>query len=162
MPGDSTNDRYYSDIHTKLVADENDLVGLIAYGLYKQEKLSYIEKYKNEHGGRKPTNLEIEQYTKTAELHIESYKEIASSRINQIFEMLYKEQADRLEHEYLDKTKETLDKLQPHGWWYGFFQGIASSFAFTLFLGMVILLLLYSQYGLGWLIQDIIQKLPLK
>lgn len=38
----------YNFIYDKLVRDENDLHGLIAYGIYKQHKKSFIEQIKKE------------------------------------------------------------------------------------------------------------------
>ena len=47
--------RQYNFIYSKLVRDEDDFVGHIAYALYKAEKVAYIEKFKSEHGGQEPT-----------------------------------------------------------------------------------------------------------
>ena len=51
--------RQYNFIYSKLVRDEDDFVGHIAYALYKAEKVAYIEKFKSEHGGQEPTEEDL-------------------------------------------------------------------------------------------------------
>ena len=51
--------RKYNYIFKKLVDDETDLIGLVAYGLYKNNKIEYLEKFKDKNG-REPTEDELE------------------------------------------------------------------------------------------------------
>ena len=51
--------RKYNYIFSKLVDDETDLIGLVAYGIYKNNKIGYIEKFK-EKQGREPSEDELE------------------------------------------------------------------------------------------------------
>lgn len=53
--------RDYNYIYSKLVEDENDIVGHIAYSLYKSEKVSYISKFKEEHK-REPNEDELKPF----------------------------------------------------------------------------------------------------
>jgi hypothetical protein len=52
--------RRYSYIYSKLVTDPNGLTGVIAYCLYKQEKIAWIEDFKKSHNDIPPTDKEIE------------------------------------------------------------------------------------------------------
>ena len=50
--------RHYSEIYEKLVqSDDDDLVGLIAYSLYKQSKRQWLIAHEQKHGQR-PTDDE--------------------------------------------------------------------------------------------------------
>lgn len=42
----TTMQRNYNFIYSKLVESENDLIGHIAYSLYKQQKIQHIEDFK--------------------------------------------------------------------------------------------------------------------
>lgn len=46
--------RKYNYIYSKLVPDNDDLVSLVAYALYKRSKIEYIESFKGEHEGADP------------------------------------------------------------------------------------------------------------
>lgn len=52
--------RRYNFIYSKLVTDDNGLTGFIAYSLYKQEKIAWIEGFKKSHNNIPPTDKEIE------------------------------------------------------------------------------------------------------
>lgn len=52
--------RRYNFIYSKLVTDDNGLSGFIAYCLYKQEKIAWIEDFKKTHNNIPPTDKEIE------------------------------------------------------------------------------------------------------
>lgn len=84
---------------TKLVTDDKDFVGMVAYTIYKKEKLDWIEQFKVLHGDE-PSENELKQFTLASDspLRIQQYREIAESRVNDfidnaIFEELkgYKE-----------------------------------------------------------------------
>ena len=42
--------RQYNRIYGKIVQGENDIVGSIAYSLYKRHKIAYIERFKASQG----------------------------------------------------------------------------------------------------------------
>lgn len=65
------------DTFKELVESESDFTGMVAYSLYKNEKVTWIEEYKSEHK-KYPTKDELEKYfypTSTGKLTIKRYKE---------------------------------------------------------------------------------------
>ena len=42
--------RQYNFIYEKLVENENDIIGHIAYALYKADKIKYIRSFESMHG----------------------------------------------------------------------------------------------------------------
>lgn len=51
--------RRYNFIYSKLVTDANGLSGFIAYCLYKQEKIAWIEDFRKKHNDTPPSDKEI-------------------------------------------------------------------------------------------------------
>ena len=58
--------REYNFIYSRLVKDKSDMIGHIAYSLYKQEKVSWIEGHKQGNDGKEPTE---EEFKKSAECY---------------------------------------------------------------------------------------------
>ena len=53
--------RQYNYIYKKLVNSEDDLIGLIAYGIYKKHKIEFIEQIQEEYK-REPTDEECSSF----------------------------------------------------------------------------------------------------
>lgn len=68
---------------TKLVTDDKDFVGMVAYTIYKNEKLDWIAKFR-EKNGREPNATEIEQFNLAtdSELKTQYYRDLAEERVN--------------------------------------------------------------------------------
>lgn len=69
----------YSFIFNKIVADDNDFVGMVAYTLYKRQKVEWIEKFSTDHQ-RQPTDDELEAgFTRFSLMpsQLQSYREQA-------------------------------------------------------------------------------------
>lgn len=52
--------RRYNYIYSKLATEENGLTGFVAYCLYKQQKVAWIEQFKKSHNNVPPTDKQIE------------------------------------------------------------------------------------------------------
>lgn len=68
---------------TKLVTSDTDFVGMVAYTIYKNEKLDWIGKFK-EKNQREPNANEIEQFNLStdSELKIQHFRDLAEDRVN--------------------------------------------------------------------------------
>ncbi|MDC5111922.1 hypothetical protein NRA17_13120 [Acinetobacter baumannii] len=72
------------DTFGKLVKDDNDFVGMVAYTIYKKEKNNWKDTYEATHGV-KPTYDQIQQYFNvdtTTPQKIASYRKLAEDRLN--------------------------------------------------------------------------------
>jgi len=78
-------ERQYNFIFSKLVEKDDDMLGLLAYGLYKQQKIEYIAQFKKEHG-RGPSHEELATFhdLTSSPTQIENYKQLAEIRLNSI------------------------------------------------------------------------------
>ena len=70
----SNHQRSYNYIYSKLVSDETDIFGHIAYALYKADKVEFIEKLKNE--GKEVTEEDLQPFHQISclETTLERYK----------------------------------------------------------------------------------------
>lgn len=69
----------YSFIFKKIVEDDDDFIGMVAYTLYKRQKVEWIEKFQVDHQ-RRPTDDEIESgFARFSNLpsQLENYREQA-------------------------------------------------------------------------------------
>ena len=138
----------YNNIYELLVRDKSDMVGRIAYSLYKEEKIEWIKRFKIENK-REPTDDEIEK-----EFHVSQRQKGCRER--------YRMQAEGILQEFTDNTLEQsvsqienecmkglLEKLasQKEGWLSRLLFGALQSI-----IGSVILALCI------WLLVDIVGK----
>ena len=145
----------YSFVYNELVEDSNDFVGLVAYSIYKQDKIAYVRCFEGEHG-RVPDPHELKDFHTQAKIHIERYKEIAENRVSNFYDTIFKVQSEELEEKYRQQLTQELKAMKP-SWWFGVFQGVVGSVLYTLLLGTIILTFLYAQYGLGWVVNQCIK-----
>lgn len=77
--------REYNFIYGKLVKSDSDMIGHIAYSIYKAEKISWIDGYKKDRG-KDPTEAEFKKYHESccSEQRINNYRAMAG-RILQVF-----------------------------------------------------------------------------
>ena len=90
--------RRYSFIYNNLVHNSNDFIGLVAYSIYKQEKIQYIQNFEKEKN-RTPNTEELFDFHKQAQCRIAQYEEIATSRVNKFYDKIYSKSATNLKHE---------------------------------------------------------------
>jgi hypothetical protein len=120
-------------IYGKLVKDENDMLGHIAYSLYKRQKIEFIKDKEKENNGQFPTDQQIQDFQEIAgsESQLDLYRNKAVS-LSQIF-------LQTTLDEDLEKQKEEfLSRYSPPSFWSGVFQGVVASFIFVA-LGILLL-----------------------
>ena len=54
--------RRYNFIYKQLVEKESDILGNIAYSLYKADKIKFIEDFKAKNGGKEPTEADFQPF----------------------------------------------------------------------------------------------------
>lgn len=64
----------YNKMYDSLVSTNNDIEGLLAYGLYKRHKRAFIIKYTKTHGTR-PNDKEMENFMTSALSQLDRYKQ---------------------------------------------------------------------------------------
>ncbi|HEX5356143.1 MAG TPA: hypothetical protein VFW93_07990 [Aquabacterium sp.] len=114
--------------YQSLVQDDEDLIGLVAYSLYKRDKLHFVEHYRQTEG-REPTGTEVCAFITGAKLKtsIESYRSDAEVLLEIFSENILKTVKDRLEDQYSSRLTEELKAGK--SFWRAVGENIVANFA---------------------------------
>lgn len=142
--------RCYNYIYKQLVNGESDIVGHIAYSLYKAEKVEYINKFKEENR-REPNEDELKHFHEIACISgsLNRYKITAVLLLQTFMNNTISENLQQMEQdckdEYINNVKEACARLHPisKGRRYseGIIQSIIGAFAFALLLAVIAFIL---------------------
>ena len=146
--------RRYNYIYSRLVTGETDIVGHIAYALYKAEKVAFIEKYKQDNEGKSPTEKEIEAFHNTTGLDgsIDRYKARAFQILSSYSDKTLKAATKQIEDDYVAEKNKHLEKivepLKPksntYQFWFGVLQSLVGAFVFAVILAALAFVITYS------------------
>lgn len=103
----------HSDVFDRIVSDEHDVVGLVAYGLYQQRKRQWLSDYETQHN-RKPCVQELENFSFGFRGGaLEALREEAEGGIVRISEALSEEKMPELqERAFNARTTQELEQLK--------------------------------------------------
>ena len=132
----------YSDVYKRLVKDNDDIAGIVAYGIYKNSKHEFIRKKQAELGTLNlPNDILEEFYATQTDYVLELYRihaeKLTREFVNSLYENEISQEKQRLNQEHMEKYEE-LAKHVNSSWWYGVSQSLAASFLF-IFIGYLIL-----------------------
>ena len=90
----------------KLVESKSDFTGMVAYTIYKNDKLSWINDQKNKNDEYPSQNIIDEYFHSSAESEpsIERYKEQAVSIVNRFISATISEEMDNYKNQVRDET----------------------------------------------------------
>lgn len=136
----------YSRIYSQLVKDGDDLVGLIAYGLYKREKLEFIAKIRAERADA-PSNGDVQAFhtAATTEGRLGNYRDQAERLLARFSEEMLEVQAGTLQAEYEQELISELKSAQP--FWQGVWQNLAANVLALAISALVLVILWASKIG---------------
>ena len=124
-----------SKVYKLLVHRDDDLVGQIAYAIYKQQKIEKITRFTTQNN-RPPSDDELTSFMENAEseTQLRFYNDRAVSILKDFLEQSLTTEIDeikaQLKDEYDTKINEILVSLRPKGFMYGVWQGVFASFIF--------------------------------
>lgn len=134
--------RKYNYIYSHLVEGKGDIIGHIAYALYKDEKIEYISRFKKEHEGREPDEDDLKPFNdiSSTENSIDKYKYIASRILQSFLDNTLEETKLQIEEElnknHIALIKETVKPLIPptkkSAYFHGVMQSIIGAFIFMI------------------------------
>lgn len=90
--------RRYFYIYKKLVENERDMIGHIAYSLYKSEKVDHIEEYKKKNNVLEVPDSEIDAFTagRDNERSIKHYRKIAADLLQEFIGGSFDEMSEQV------------------------------------------------------------------
>ncbi|MBF1444151.1 MAG: hypothetical protein HXN53_00115 [Prevotella nigrescens] len=130
----------YNYIYEKLVTANDDVLGLIAYGIYKQHKIEFITKIKEEQH-RDPTEEECNSFftASTTESQLTNYRSQAETLLSETVGNIASEELKHHEAEMLRNYKKEIKDCIP-GNWRSFLMsvlaGVVSTILFLLIAGV--------------------------
>lgn len=118
--------RAYNFIYGRLVGHPDDLVGLIAYGLYKLEKIEFIRRFKEDHS-REPIDGDLAAFHSltNTESRLETYRSQAEKILASFSQHMLEEKTAELQDEYENQLIDVLREAQP--FWRGVAQNLVAS-----------------------------------
>ncbi len=136
-------------VYKKLVKNENDILGIIAFGLYKKQELLWIESFKN----KKPTKNDYLNFYRiiSTNQQLMGYKEKATEITEILLKTVYenelqqiKEQSENelidiqnlLDKQYEEDFEREIKRFKP-SFWKGVWQSVIGSFFFILLIGVL-------------------------
>ena len=139
-------ERNYNFIYEKLVDDEYDLIGHIAYSIYKSNKIEFIEKFKESHDGVAPTEEELRPFhdISCTESSISLYKMKSASILRDFIEEVQIGFKEDIERNYILNQNQHLEKIiepiKPNKWkqfWQSLWASLLGAFLFALLVATI-------------------------
>lgn len=166
--------RNYNFIYNKLVLGGDDLVGLIAYSIYKQHKIEFINKYVEE-AGKDPEEDDLRSFhlSSATDTQLELYRSQAEIILSDIVisgaEEKIQESADQFKIELDEKFEETraemdndltdrIKKAMPP-YWVGLTQGFFASLFFAIIVSLIMFIGRNSEQGVQEIIRQTINNM---
>jgi hypothetical protein len=128
----------YNHIYNALVADDNDIVGKLAYSQYKRQKVEYILAFKEKHG-ELPNDADLAAFhdmSNTVSV-LESYRSQAAQLAVGFLKTSLADEAKEMEEMYAAKASHEIRAARP-GFWAGVSQSVIGSACFIMLLGCLV------------------------
>lgn len=140
----------YNKVFEKLCSDGDnlDIYDMVAYGIYKKSKRTFITNHKSQKG-KSPTPNEIKNYVSSAEAHLDNYKLQAEKMVEELFNNIMLDKLPEIENQLLKKI------VKP-SFWKNVFTNIFASFLWAIFL--VIMYFIIFGYSLEQIGQKYFSK----
>lgn len=150
-------ERNYNRVFEELVKSNDDLVGFVAYSLYKQHKRDWLIRYRDVHGSN-PGTAELDAFLLGVLLpeQIAQYRQSAADALVDYAQASVAAEEPRIREEAIsERVSSAADRIEGAGRWHRqIFPGLAATAIWTLFLISLALLLKFA----GIDVLDIIQS----
>ncbi len=145
--------RKYSFIFSRLVENDADIVGHIAYALYKSDKINYIEHFK-ETRKSDPTEEDLAAFhdVSSQSESVKKYRFVAAHILRDFLDNSLEESIEKMERDcnerHADVLKDVIQPLLPKNkstiFWHGVFQSVAGAFIFALIVAAFVFIKSYE------------------
>jgi len=145
--------RKYSYIFSRLVENDSDIVGHIAYALYKSDKVNYIEHFKESHK-QEPTEEDLDAFHDVSSQpdSVKKYRFVAAHILSGFLDSSLEESLENIEKDcnerHAEIIKEVMEPLLPKKkstlFWHGVLQSVAGAFIFALIVAAFVFIKTYN------------------
>ena len=130
--------RQYNHIYSQIVEDDTDVIGHIAYALYKEQKIKFIEKKKDGDAERHLSEADWQHFNEVTctEENIQRYRlqatEILQNFVDDALREIIKQIESDAKKNQADILTEIVEPLKPKGWWNGVWQSVVGAAIFMI------------------------------
>lgn len=146
-----SEERKFSFLYIQIVEDENDMIGHIAYSLYKTEKINFIKTFKENHQNKLPTEAELDLFHIASKGHIPALRIQAEQLLSNFTGIALNESIAEIETKLLVEQKKSLTEIilpiipqKAKGPWDGFFMAVLVKGTQTLVVAIIIFLVIFG------------------
>jgi|SRR5476651_2654496 len=106
----------YNFIYKKLVQSDEDVVGIISYSIYKNQKIKFIEDFKNKNDGQDPSPNDFDHFINisTSQQQLDFYKNDASVLIQFFLEKVLADDLIEREEYFSSRVHSELKNIKPN------------------------------------------------
>jgi hypothetical protein len=122
-------------MYSKFVKDDNDVVGLLAYGLFKKHELEFLQNSKETKISEKIDQETITSLISTND-SVKRFRTEADNIFSDIYEKISNQILEDIKKDTYEKVESKLQNLN-RGFLYGSFQSLVGSIFFVIFVGIV-------------------------
>lgn len=164
----------YNFIYGRLVTQPNDIIGIIAYARYKQQKIEWIGKFKADHNGADPSESDLEPFhtVTNTDTSINGYRLQAKEILDEFISKSIEQASQEIEDTYSDAMQSQLQnvdariaaatrpmledmkrairsevKAETPGFWSGVTQNVIANFVILIITAIILLVLWSLKYG---------------
>lgn len=121
----------YNNMYDRIVQGENDIIGYVAYALYKESKAEYIATYKSEHG-QEPADEVVAEFLRAigTDANISRFRMQAEEMIQGIIVEELREQVQQIRKDLNEQMSSKITEAVKDGsptTWTAIWQGIVTS-----------------------------------
>lgn len=144
--------REYNFIYEKIVNEENDFIGKIAYSIYKEDKINFINSFYSTND-RNPTQDELKWFHEisSTDSSIERYRLQAENLLQQFLDNTLSEAlndaTDEIRSNQILLIRDEVSKIKPAGFWTGVLQNVMATIALTGILALIVLIINFTTEG---------------
>ena len=144
-------ERKFSFIFSEIVEDENDMIGHIAYSLYKSSKVKFIEQFKEKNEGKTPTETDLDTFHSAAKTTIPALKIQAEQILSNFTQFTLEETVSEIEKEIKTTQEQILRDIvepikppKPKGHWDGFWMAVFVKGTQTLVVAIIFFFVIFA------------------
>lgn len=145
-------------IYSQLVRDDNDIIGMVAYGFYKKHKIEFIESVKAKHN-REPNEEEWNAFliSSNTEGQIRKYESWAENTIATFVMDVAGEQIKQSEKLMLENYQENIRAVVPSNL-KTVLLGVLGSFIFSIIITLALILGAFSEKDKAEIVHKIVEE----
>lgn len=142
---ENSPEREYNYIYEKLVKDSTDFTGMVAYGLYKKEKILYLKKLQDKNG--KITDDNVRNYHISSEIRLENYEKDAVIMINDFISDVVDRKVKMSKELITDIVEKKAGPSGMKNWARVITQNIAAAFIYSVAIYLLLIFIWFKNSG---------------